>query len=217
LKFYNIKNKIGVKKKLSLKFCPKCGVKLEEPDSIYCVSCGANLGTRKNAAETTSYETVPEKKAQQAKIASETVDYGDFWPRLVALIIDGIIIGIIGSVLSLIIFVTWIPFNIFNPLGGGWWTVSFPFDWLIGFIYSWALETNNNGQTVGKMAMHLRTVDEHTFGQASSGHYAINNLLKPSGLLILDLILGFLKNSGDPKKRYRIMQNVSETVVIRTN
>lgn len=182
---------------------------------MYCVSCGGNLGTRKKVAETTSYETVPEKKAQQAKISPETVEYGDFWPRFVALIIDGFLIGIIGSVLSLIIFVSWIPFNIFDPFGG-WWTVSFPFDWLIGFIYSWALETYNNGQTVGKMAMNLRTVDEHTFGPASSSNYAINNILKPSGLLILDFIIGIIKNSGDPKKRYRIMQNVSETVVIRT-
>lgn len=199
---------------MSLKFCPKCGSELE-PEAMFCVSCGVNLGTRKQVAETTSYETVPEKKAQQAKIASETVDYGDFWPRFVALIIDGIIIGIIGSVLSLIIFVSWIPFNIFDPFGG-WWTVSFPFDWLIGFIYSWALETYNNGQTVGKMAMNLMTVDEHTLGPASSSKYAINNILKPSALLILDLIIGVLKNSGDPKKRLRIMQNVSETVVIRT-
>jgi len=197
---------------LSLKFCPKCGGELE-PNSRYCVSCGADLGTRKGVSEVPTSETVLVKETQ--KIAAETVDYGDFWPRFVALIIDGIIIGIIGSILSLIIFVSWIPFNIFDPFGG-WWTVSFPFDWLIGFIYSWALETYNNGQTVGKMAMKLRTVDEHTLGPATSGHYAINNLLKPSGLIILDLIIGFLKNSGDPKKRYRIMQNVSETVVIRT-
>lgn len=199
---------------MSLKFCPKCGSELE-PDSIYCVSCGANLGTKKKVEETITYETVPEKKAQQAKIVPETVDYGDFLPRFIALIIDGIIIGIIGSILSLIIFVSWIPFNIFDPFGG-WWTVSFPFDWLIGFLYLWLLETYNDGQTVGKMAMNLRTVDEHTLGPANSSNYAINNILKPSGLLILDFIIGVLKNSGDPKKRLRIMQNASETVVIRT-
>ncbi len=199
---------------MSLRYCPKCGSELE-PNSRYCVSCGVDLGTRKEVVESPSYETVSEKEAQQAKIVPETVQYGDFWARFVALIIDGIIIGIIGSVLSLIIFVSWIPFNIFDPFGG-WWSVSFPFDWVIGFLYFWILEAYNDGQTVGKMSMHLRTVDEHTFGPATSGHYVINNLLKPSGLLILDLIIGFLKNSGDPKKRYRIMQNVSETVVIRT-
>ena len=201
---------------MSLKFCPKCGNKIEEESSRFCVSCGADLGAGKENAKFTSYETMDEIQPQQQTIkAPENIEYADFWARLVALIIDGIIIGIIGSVLSLIIFVSWVPFNIFDPFGG-WWTVSFPFDWLIGFIYMWLLETQNQGQTVGKMAMNLRTVDEHTLGIATSRNYALNNLLKPSGFLILDLIIGFLKNSGDPKKRYRIMQYISETVVIKT-
>ncbi|MFX0155757.1 MAG: RDD family protein [Candidatus Hodarchaeota archaeon] len=196
---------------MSLKFCPKCGSELEK-DSRYCVSCGADLGARKEIAESTPFETIPEKKTR--KISPESIEYADFVPRLVAIIIDGILIGIIGSSLSWAFFF-WVPFNIFDPFGG-WWAISFPFDWLIGFLYSWGLETYNNGQTVGKMAMNLRTVDENTFGPTTSSRYAINNILKPSALLILDFIIGVLKNSGDPKKRLRIMQNVSETVVIRT-
>ena len=96
------------------------------------------------------------------------------------------------------------------------WFVSFPFNWLIGFLYSWLLETYNNGQTIGKIALNIRTVDEKTLTSAAPGNYAINNLLKPSGLIILDFIIGVMKNSGDPKNRFRIMQNVSETVVITT-
>ena len=153
---------------MSLKFCPKCGSELE-PDSRYCVSCGADLGARKGVSESTISETVPEKKMQ--KVAPESVVYADFVPRLVAIIIDGILIGVIGSSLSWAFFF-WVPFNIFDPFGG-WWYVSFPFDWLIGFIYSWGLETYNNGQTVGKMAMNLRTVDENTLGPASSGEHFI--------------------------------------------
>lgn len=194
---------------MSLKFCPTCGSELE-PNAMYCTSCGADLSTRKEVSE-----TVSEKKTQPAvKIGQEGVEYADFFPRLFALILDGIIIGIIGSSLSWIFFVPWIPFNIFDPFGG-WWYVSFPFDWLIGFLYSWLLEAKNNGQTVGKMALKIRTVDEKTLDTATTSNYAINNLLKPSAFLLLDFIIGVFKNSGDPKKRLRIMQNASDTVVIR--
>ncbi|MFX0105029.1 MAG: RDD family protein [Candidatus Hodarchaeota archaeon] len=194
---------------MSLKFCPTCGSELE-PNAMYCTSCGADLSTRKEVSE-----TVSEKKTQPAiKIGQEGVEYADFFPRLFALILDGIIIGIIGSSLSWIFFVPWIPFNIFDPFGG-WWYVSFPFDWLIGFLYSWLLEAKNNGQTVGKMALKIRTVDEKTLDTATTSNYAINNLLKPSVFLLLDFIIGVFKNSGDPKKRLRIMQNASDTVVIR--
>jgi uncharacterized RDD family membrane protein YckC len=198
---------------LSIKYCPACGSQLEL-QSRYCASCGADLGTTKEVVEETSYAKVSEKKAATPKTTPKGVEYADFWPRLIALIIDGIIIGIVGSSLSWLFFTPWLPVNIFDPFGG-WWYTSFLFDWLIGFIYFWATDNYNNGQSVGKMAMNLRTVDAKTLGPAPSGNYAVNNILKPSGLIILDFIIGILKGSGD-KNQYRIMQQVSETVVIRT-
>lgn len=195
---------------MSLKFCPKCGYKLE-PDATFCQGCGVDLRTRTDISVSNSEK----QTISTGAIKKEGVEYADFFPRLIALLIDGIIIGIISSSLSWAIFVPWIPFNIFDPFGG-MWSVSFPFNWLIGFLYSWAMETYNQGQTLGKIALGLRTVDEKTFQPTTSKNYAINNLLKPSGLIILDFIIGIVKNSGDPNKRLRIMQNVSETVVIKT-
>lgn len=195
---------------MSLKYCPKCGNKLE-PDAIVCQGCGADLRTRMgNPGYIYEQQTI-----SSGVIKKEGVEYADFFPRLIALLIDGIIIGIISSSLSWVFFVPWIPFNIFDPFGG-MWSVSFPFNWLIGFLYSWGMETYNEGRTVGKIALGLRTVDEKTFQPTTSKNYAINNLLKPSGLIILDFIIGIIKNSGDPNRRVRIMQNVSETVVIKT-
>ncbi|MFX0008442.1 MAG: RDD family protein [Promethearchaeota archaeon] len=181
---------------MSVKFCPNCGNELE-PSTTFCPFCGTDLGV----------------KEEQIKKDLGKVEYAGFWSRLVALIIDGIIIGLISSSISLIIFVSWIPFNIFNPFGG-WWTVSFPFDWMLGFLYFWGFETGKKGQTVGKMAMKIRTVDENTLSPTSSRNYAINNVFKSSPFLIIDFLIGIIKNSGDSKKRVRIMQNISETVVI---
>ena len=86
---------------MSLKFCPKCGSELES-DSRYCVSCGADLGARKGISESTTTQTVPEKKVQS--VVHEGVVYADFGSRLIAIIIDSIIISIIGSSLSWLFF-----------------------------------------------------------------------------------------------------------------
>ena len=52
---------------------------------------------------------------------------------------------------------------------------------------------------------------------ADPGDYFLNNLFKFTPItFIIDLILGIFVNIGDPKKRLRIMQNVSKTCVVRT-
>lgn len=147
------------------------------------------------------------------KIEPSGVTYGGFWPRFWAIIIDGLFISMISWLISFLIF---LPYFIYHPFDVGEWWFTFPFDWLIGFLYFWLMETLNKGQTIGKLALSLRTVDEKTFGSTTTGKYALNNLLKGGAFLIIDFIIGIIKNSGEPEKRLRIMQNVSETVVIST-
>ena len=196
---------------MALKFCPKCGKKLE-PDASFCDACGADLREKKETSETST--PVISEPIQEAKLKPETVIYAYFLKRIIAWIFDGIIILMITSAFSWILILPWYSFNLFDPFRAWWFNV--PVGWLLGFLYHWGLETYNNGQTLGKMALNIRTVDEKTLGQATSSNYAINNIFKGSPFLILDLIIGILKNSGDPKKRVRVMQNVSETVVIMT-
>ncbi|MFX1317077.1 MAG: RDD family protein [Promethearchaeota archaeon] len=198
---------------MSLKFCPKCGNELE-PNSQFCDTCGADLRSRKATSEVTTTEKIeaPQKQPVE-KIVPSGVIYGDFWPRFGAIIIDGIIISIIGWVVSFLIF---LPFFFYNPFVVRRMWFTFPINWLIGFLYFWLMETYNEGQTLGKIALNLRTVDEKTLEPTTPEKYAINNLLKSGGLLIIDFIIGIIKNSGEPEKRLRIMQNVSETVVIST-
>ena len=194
---------------MSLKFCPKCGNKLEI-EASFCETCGADLKIGTESSEPTSPGLT--ETAQKPKAKPQTVIYADFLKRIIAIFFDTIIIGLIGSSFTWFLINPWAPVNFFDPFGQWWFT--FPFDWLIGFLYHWLLETHNNGQTLGKMALNIRTVDEKTLGQANSKNLAISNIFKSSPFLILDFIIGVLKNSGDPKKRIRIMQNVSETVVI---
>ncbi len=185
-------------------YCPTCGEKLEE-NAKFCNSCGADLST---PVKVSNAPVQPSGKKTQ-NITPENVHYANLVPRLIAFFIDGIIIAFIGSGLSWVV----LPYSI-NPY-------AIVFNWLnnlisfiIGFVYFWALESFNLGQTLGKMAMKLRTVDAKTLKVAEPGKNAINSLAKPSGFFILDFIIGVLSNSGDHQKRLRILQNLSETVVI---
>jgi uncharacterized RDD family membrane protein YckC len=180
---------------MALKFCPKCGNKLEE-DTSFCDACGADLREKREAAEPSP--PVVSEPTQKPKISPETVIYAPLLKRVIAIIFDSIIIGLIGSTFTWIIINPWQRINFFDPIGAWWFT--FPFDWLLGFLYHWGLETYNEGQTIGKMALNIRTVDEKTLEQATCSNYAANNIFKGSFFLLLDLIIGVLKNSGDPKK-----------------
>ena len=197
---------------MSLKYCPKCGNKLES-GSQFCDSCGANLGNHVTIPEITPTQAIPSQKTQSYdKRSTETVIYAESLPRIAAFIIDGIIIGLIGTPLTWI----FVPLNFLNPMGfffSTWWITTL-ISYLIGFFYFWVLESFNNGQTLGKMALKLRTVDANTFQVPEPGKIAINSLTKPSGFIILDLIIGVIVNSGDPQRKIRYTQNLSETVVI---
>jgi len=187
---------------MGLNFCPKCGSKLA-PDATFCISCGVNLTERKKISELTS-----EKKntpVVKAKKGVSGVQYAEFAPRALAWLIDIIIVIAASS-----------PLSFFISFGGFWFSTNV-YNFLIGFCYFWLLEAYNKGQTVGKMALKLRTVDEKSLELATVSQYAINNLLKATGFLILDIIIGILANSSaeEPiKKRLRITQNLALTAVI---
>ena len=75
---------------MSLKFCPKCGNKLE-PDASFCDSCGANLKIITEVPEKSSPGLT--QPAQELKSKPETVIYADILKRVIAIIFDSIIIG----------------------------------------------------------------------------------------------------------------------------
>ncbi len=68
-------------------------------------------------------------------------DLADVFTRFIALVIDGIILGIISGVLT--VFVR-------EP--------GFVLSFLIGVTYHWYFLTRNNGQTLGKQWMSIRVV-----------------------------------------------------------
>jgi len=146
----------------------------------------------------------PEKPIDKTESATNTdsskVIYANLGERLVAWLIDFLIVVVASIIL----------FSI------GEWLIAVIVGYVIALLYFWLLEAFNNGQTVGKMAMKLRTVNEKTLEVAEPVDYLVNNVLKSNiGLLIIDVIVGLISNSDDPKNRIRIMQDASNTVVIK--
>ena len=192
-------------------YCPKCGNEISDSDAKFCNYCGADIGINKPVETMEPQKTAvssppPSSKTKQSKKVttketdSSKVIYADFGQRFVAWIIDFVLVAVISIIL----------FSI------GEWFFAIIVGYVLALLYFWLLEAFNNGQTVGKMAMKLRTVNEKTLEVAEPLDYLVNNILKSNiGLLVIDVIVGLISNSDDPKNRIRIMQDASNTVVIK--
>ncbi len=128
--------------------------------------------------------------------------------RLVAIIIDVIIIGIFMGIISFIIGfgVYWFGFSLKSLL---WSSVS----GVIFFLYS-AFFEGFRGATIGKMLLKLEVVSVSRAGPMDITKALMRNLSKIHGvLLLLDVIIAFLTD-GEPKQRYldRIANTTAEDI-----
>ena len=180
-------------------YCNKCGNELPE-GAKYCPVCGTSVSAEEAPAASIEQTASTVSDVSGLKLA--------FWgERFVAWLIDAIIIGMVVAILgvfSLIAGVTWwsgwpswLPFFNFN-LGG-----------VIYFVY-WMLMDGLYGQSFGKMAMRLK-VTRLNGGQINMGAAALESVGK-AFLLPLDCLLGWLLY---PKRRQRIFNYISETIVVK--
>lgn len=187
---------------MSLKICEKCGGEIGKDEDI-CPYCGTDLKDRKQMDMS---NTKPEMK----KNKTSDVEFAGIGWRFLAWIID-------MAVLYFIYFWLLIPYFLWRIIIRYWFVigVSYYLLWyLISLLYFWILESII-GQTLGKLLLGLRTVDEDTFEKSSFIQNLINCILKCWFSCLIDFVIGVIKNSDDPQKRKRIMQNASHTVVIK--
>jgi uncharacterized RDD family membrane protein YckC len=133
-----------------------------------------------------------------------------FWgERFVAWLIDVVILNLILAIVGLILF--WSPFALLSG-GGGWWWVTFlnlGASGVVFFLY-WTFTEGAFGQSLGKMVMRLKVT--RLDGKPASVAQAAVESVGKAFLLPLDLLLGW---ALWPRRRQRVFNYLSETIVIR--
>lgn len=183
-------------------YCSKCGAEISK-DAKFCPKCGTPVSP-------------PRVEVPPAPIRAKTgIDLigtdkllQEHWiKRVIAIIIDYIILAIALSILLLIISIPililtgapWFGITWFASLGG--WFIGFPF--AVGallILYS-SFAESGYGQTIGKklMGFKVATVDGRIL---NLGRTLIRNISKIHPLLLLlDVIVG-LATPGDPHQKY---------------
>jgi uncharacterized RDD family membrane protein YckC len=176
-------------------YCKKCGKKLPEGAS-FCPSCGASIGPEAGLRETAAERIGHDSFLQQHWIK-----------RVIAIVIDSIIVGFAATVLSIaVLFLLFLanPFWFFNWL-------SFPFAMGLIYVLYFTIADSIYGGTIGKMVVGLKVtiVDG---GRPSLERSFIRNISKIYWvLLILDVIGGFFI-AKDPHQKYS--DHIAHTTVV---
>jgi uncharacterized RDD family membrane protein YckC len=192
-------------------YCSKCGAAMTA-GSAFCGTCGQRVPV--TAVTASASATAPVQIGAQAYAAVPRVEYGGFWLRFLAFLIDGVVMGF-GVILVLIplIFLTGLgallsrvhPDEEWNDAGVFlivavfflFATVALAVTWL---YHAW-MESSEWQATVGKRALGLVVTDmagqRVSFGRATGRHFAkiITNLVS------FGIGLGYLMAAFTAKKQ----------------
>ena len=152
--------------------------------------------------------TAPPPPVWDARPAgSGQLAYGGFWIRLVAYIIDAILLSIAMGIVSTVAGV-----NFFNPDIESYSSSANFIYVLVTWLYFALLESSERGATVGKMAMGLRVVTDQgqrlSFLNATGRYFA-----KIISAIIL--CIGFIMIAFTDRKR-GLHDMIAGTLVIKT-
>lgn len=187
------------------RYCPACGSRVQH-NGVYCSSCGFKAGgnteEKESADNYQNQDSAENYQSQETSQITPVVKYADLGERFLALLIDGLIISALMSIIGIFI-------------GFGGWTRN-SVNILVGFLYFVLFEARNNGQTLGKIAVHIRTVDTATLGSITPAQAAIHVVGKVF-FLPIDVFLGLITKDSKPSDyhKYRITQNISNTSVVK--
>ena len=166
-------------------YCTKCGKKLPE-GAEFCQNCGAAA-----RPEVGLYETAAERIGRDRFLQEHWIK------RIVAIVVDSIIVGIATTILSIAVF---FPLFLANPIWFFNW-LSFPFAMGLIYVLYFTVAESGYGYTIGKGIVGLKVVAVDG-GRPSLESAFIRNISKIFWvLLILDVIGGFF-TARDPHQKY---------------
>jgi uncharacterized RDD family membrane protein YckC len=209
-------------------FCWRCGQSMQS-DAVFCQKCGASVtqgATPVAAAGATAVNVPAAPVAAPMPVVAAYQPYGGFWIRVLALLIDRLIIGV-AFIPFWIMFVVRMAAQLrqFGPNGPEeldpqQMFAIFHFVFIIVFfaiIAQWlyeALLTSSSWQaTIGKRILNLKVTDEAgnriSFGRASGRFFA---------KIVSDLIfsIGFIMVAFTARKQ-GLHDMIAGTLVMKTN
>jgi len=184
-------------------YCPKCGKEVRD-DAKFCTKCGTTLEVDTQSSPAPSAYVPPSP-------------LGDLGSRIVAGIIDYIIIGIVAAILAIFLLIPWVmtgprTMGTFGPawiggvfgMAGVMWVL-----WLIYFTYF----EGTSGQTIGKSLIHIRVVKEDG-SRCDLGSALVRNILRIVDHLPFLYLLGIMLIAATDNKQ-RLGDMLAKTIVIK--
>ena len=185
-------------------------------DSQFCSRCGTAFAPTPAAAGAPYSEAAIASTYAPAHIAGQ---YGGFWIRFVAFIIDFLVVAIVVFPVSAFIMV--LTGGIPRVIGGdvqfrGLWhlggLVRGFFNTLVSWIYEAAFESSSKQATLGKMALGLKVTGLYgnriSFARATGRHFA----KYISGII---LGIGYIM-AGFTERKQALHDMIAGTLVIRS-
>ena len=189
-------------------YCPKCGKEVPA-DAKFCANCGAEQGTAVALAPSST----------PSPTYSPPSPLGDLGSRIVAGIVDYVIIGIVAGVLAILLFVGTIASVVAGPgmaYGISGWVGGvlgiLGVMWLLWLIYFTYFE-GTSGQTIGKKLMHIRVIKENG-SRCDFGSALVRNILRIIDHLPFLYILGIILIAAT-EKRQRLGDMLAKTIVVK--
>ena len=204
-------------------YCNRCGAQ-NSALAKFCANCGTPFDSAIQPAPPEISEITPRPQSPAWQVAPPTaypthipsVQYGGFWIRFVAAVIDGILVGIVIWPVSLMIGVTiglaggavrmpGLGVHIVNGI------VGFVFSSCASWIYEAAMESSAKQATLGKMALGLKVTDLEgrriSFARATGRHFA-------KYLSAMILLIGYIM-AGFTERKQALHDMIAGTLVIR--
>jgi uncharacterized RDD family membrane protein YckC len=199
-------------------FCSRCGKDVQE-GTRYCQNCGQEVGVVAPAAQSTA-------ASPTGGYGPGTLQYGGFWLRLAAHLIDSFILGIPLGLVAIVLFFLFGGFglmlhrNAVDSHAAAAFAAPIFFGILFGMIFSigmyWlyfaGMESSERQATFSKAAMSLRVTDLQdrrlTFGHATGRFFAkIITGMIPLGI-------GYFM-AGFTEKKQALHDMIAGTLVMR--
>lgn len=200
-------------------YCHNCGKQVAE-DAKFCPYCGKAVAMQVSASPPTPPTPTPAATSSTSshatgfdKLTSDSEAQSHWVSRLVAFIIDVVLVSIVVLIAYGVFALPLLLTGISNPVGVffGFSTLGIFYSGLLMFLYASFAEAMYGG-TLGKRILKLKVVSTRQ-QKVSLSETLVRNVAKLYWLLLLLDVLAGLLTQGDYRQRYT--DRIANTVVVK--